>query len=198
MRGVFDYIIQPVGERYNNSVEVEEGKNLILNTEISNHEYINRAAKVLSTPLASETPLREGDDVIVHHNIFRRWYNIKAKEKNSRSYIDEDRYLAAPDQVFLYKRDDKWKALPGYTFVQPIKSKDDFSVDTEDPSFGIVVYSDGTFDEGELVSINPGGRYEFIIDNTRLYRVFNKFINARYERKGNEEAYNPRWAESSR
>ncbi len=40
MKPVYDYIIKPLGKRYNNSVEVADGKSLIVNTEIFNHGYI--------------------------------------------------------------------------------------------------------------------------------------------------------------
>ena len=36
-----DFIVSPIGNRYNNSVRVDD-KELILNTEIFNHQYINR------------------------------------------------------------------------------------------------------------------------------------------------------------
>ena len=35
-----DFIIEPIGNRYNNSVRVDE-KELILNTEVFNHQYVN-------------------------------------------------------------------------------------------------------------------------------------------------------------
>ena len=45
MKPVFDFIVEPVGERYNNEVEVGN-KKLVLNSEIFNHEFINRIGKV--------------------------------------------------------------------------------------------------------------------------------------------------------
>ena len=44
MNAYKDYIIEPIGDRYNNSVRVNE-KELVLNTEIFNHQYINRKQK---------------------------------------------------------------------------------------------------------------------------------------------------------
>ena len=41
MKSVYNYIIKPKGQRYNNSVDVGE-KSLILNTEIYNHQFVNR------------------------------------------------------------------------------------------------------------------------------------------------------------
>ena len=49
MKAPFDFIIEPKGERYNNTTKVGE-KNLILNTEIYNHQYVNREAIVKSIP----------------------------------------------------------------------------------------------------------------------------------------------------
>ena len=134
-----------------------------------------------------------GDEVIVHHNIFRRWLNVKGIEKNSRSYWKENKYLITGDQIYLYKRKD-WIAMPGYSFVKPLKSLDKFNVEKEKPLIGVIKYSDGTFNKEELVGFDPVSTYEFVIDGERLYRVLNKFITIKYEYQGNEEEYNPSWA----
>ena len=195
MRSVYNFVVTPKGERYNNKTKVGDSE-LILNTEIYNHQYINREAIVISTPIIGDTDIKSEDTVIVHHNVFRRWHNIHGEEKNSRSYFDEDTYLVSFDQIFLYKRDNKWKAPKGYCFVQPIKTTDEFNMDSEKPLTGIVKYSDGTVDVGDLVGFRPNSEYEFIIDDTRLYRDLSNFITIKYEYQGNEETYNPSWAQS--
>jgi hypothetical protein len=86
--------------------------------------------------------------------------------------------------------------MPGYSFVQPIKSDNKITNDTEKPLVGIIKYTDGTFNIGDLVGFTPNSEYEFIIENKRLYRVLNKFITIKYEYQGNEEEYNPSWAQS--
>ena len=187
-----DFIIEPIGNRYNNSVRVDE-KELILNTEVFNHQYVNRKAKVIATPLLFESSVNVGDEVIVHHNIFRRWHDVKGRERNSRSYWKEDKYIISEDQIYLYNN----KAMPGYSFVQPIKSNNKLTNDIEQPLVGIIKYTDGAFDINTLVGFTPNSEYEFIIEGKRLYRVLNKFITIKYEYKGNEEEYNPSWAESS-
>jgi hypothetical protein len=199
MKAYKDFIISPIGYRYNNSKKVGD-KNLILNTEIFNHQYVNRKAKVISTPLLFNSPVKVGDEIIVHHNIFRRWHDVKGREKNSRSYWKEDKYIISEDQIYLYKQNKKWKAMPGYSFVKPLKSTSKFNTKKEKPLVGIVKYSDGTFNNfytKELVGFTPNSEYEFIVDGQRLYRVMNKFITIKYEYKGNEEEYNPSWAQSS-
>ena len=129
--------------------------------------------------------------------MFRRWYDVKGKEKNSRSYFDENTYLITQDQIFLYKRHWKWRASKGFCFIQPLKTKDQFNIDTERSLIGIVKYSDGTVKEGDLVGFKPSSKYEFVIDGERLYRVLSNFITIKYEYQGDEEEYNPSWAQSS-
>jgi len=192
MNAYKDFIVAPIGERYNNVKRVDD-KELILNTEIFNHQYVNRKAKVIATPLLFESPVNVGDEVIVHHNIFRRWTDVKGREKNSRSYWKEDKYIISQDQIYLYNN----KAMPGYSFVQPIKSNSKLDNNTEQPLIGIIKYTDGAFDINALVGFTPNSEYEFIIEGKRLYRVLNKFITIKYEYKGNEEEYNPSWAKSS-
>jgi hypothetical protein len=195
MKAPFDFVIEPKGNRYNNTKKIGD-KDLILNTEIFNHQFVNREAIVKSVPTAFETEIKPGDTIITHHNVFRRWYDVKGNEKNSRSFFNENTYLIKEDQIFLYKRKNEWIAPKGYCFVQPIKQKDKMSVDLEKECVGIIKYTDGTFDKENLVGFTPFSKYEFIIDGKRLYRVMTQFITIKYEYQGNEEEYNPSWAES--
>ena len=195
MKSVYNFVVTPKGERYNNKKKVGD-KELILNTEIYNHQFVNRTAIVKSVPIVGETDIKPGDEVIVHHNVFRRWHNVKGIEKNSRSYFNESIYLIAPDQIFLYKRDDEWNCPKGYCFVKPLKAIDQFNIESEKPLQGIVKYSDGTVKVNELVGFRPNSEYEFVIDGERLYRVLSNFITIKYEYQGDEEEYNPSWTES--
>ena len=197
MKSVYNFVVTPKGERYNNKKKVGDSE-LILNTEIYNHQYVNRIAIVKSIPLIGDTDIQPKDEVIVHHNVFRRWHNIKGIEKNSKSFFDEYTYFINHDQIFLYKRNEKWIAPKGYCFVKPLKAIDQFNIESEKPLQGIVKYSDGTTKVNELVGFKPNSEYEFVVDGERLYRVLSNFITIKYEYQGDEEEYNPSWAESSR
>ena len=193
MQSVYGFVIKPKGERYNNSKKIGD-KSLIINTEIFNHQYVNREAIVLSCPMVGEDlGIKPGDTVLVHHNVFRRWHDIKGVERNSKSFFDENTYIVQQDQIFLQKNNNTWTAPKGYCFVQPIKDVDSYNLDAEKPLIGIVKYTDGTVDRGDLVGFRPGSKYEFIVDGKRLYRVLSNFITIKYEYQGNEEEYNPSW-----
>ena len=197
MKAPFDFVIEPKGNRYNNTTKVGN-KDLIINTEVYNHQFVNREAIVKSVPTAFKTEIQPGDTIITHHNVFRRWLDVRGKEKNSRSYFDENTYLVKEDQIFLYKRSNKWRAPKGFCFVQPIKQRDKLKPGEEEECIGIIKYTDGSYKKGDLVGFTPFSTYEFIIDGKRLYRVMTQFITIKYEYEGNEEEYNPSWAESGR
>lgn len=200
MRSIFSFIVEPKEERYNNKKQIGDSE-LILNTEISDHRYISRNAIVLETPLAEKTDIKKGDEVIVHHNVFRRWYDVRGKEKNSSSYFEEDKYFITTDQIFLYKRKNKWHAPKGFCFVKPLKSKNKFDTNNERPLVGVVKYVDKALEKngikaGTLIGFTPSSEYEFIIEKERMYRVPTNSISIKYEYQGDEVEYNPSWLQS--
>jgi len=193
VKSVYNFVVAPLNSRYNNTKKVGD-KELIVNTEIFSHQHVSREAVVKEIPTVGDTDIQVGDIVIVHHNVFRRWHNVKGIEKNSRSYFNEDTYLISSDQIFLYKRDSVWKPQKGYCFIKPVVSTDKYSIDKEKPLTGIVKYSDGTVGQGDLIGFRPSSEYEFIIDGEKLYRVLSNFITIKYEYQGDEKEYNPSWA----
>lgn len=198
MQGVFSFIVEPKESRYTNIKETENGK-LILNTELQNHQYVSRHGIVKAIPLAKETDIQVGDEVIVHHNIFRRFTDIRGTQKNGKAYYDENTYIVEDDQIFLYKHDGKWKSPVGYCFVKPLKSKNIFATDHERPAIGFLKYADeslakNNIQAGSLIGFTPGSEYEFIVEGQRLYRVPTNLITMKYECKGDEEEYNTSWA----
>ena len=55
MNSLFDFIVEPYGQRYNNQVKVGD-KSLIINTELENYKSVNNIGKIVSVPLAYKTP----------------------------------------------------------------------------------------------------------------------------------------------
>jgi hypothetical protein len=196
MQSIYNFIIKPKNKRYNNTKQIGE-KELLINSEISDHRYVSRNGIVLSKPILEAGEIQKGDEVIVHHNVFRKWYDIRGNEQNSKSYYENNKYFVTLDQIFLYKRDNKWHAPKGYCFIKPIKSNDILLNEKEIPLRGIIKYVDKQLDninKEDLVGFTPDSEYEFIVDGERLYRVPTNSISIKYERQGNEEEYNPSWA----
>ena len=195
MQSLFNFIVKPKNERYDNKKYID-GQELLLNTEISDHQYVSRVGIVTATPKSEKTEIQVNDEVILHHNVFRRWYDVRGKEKNSRSYYKEDEYFVASDQIFLYKRNGKWQAPKGFCFVKPILSNNILLNEKEIPLRGIIKYVDkelNDIEKEDLVGFTPSSEYEFIVDGERLYRVPTNSISIKYERQGTEKEYNPSW-----
>jgi hypothetical protein len=195
MKGVFDFLVTPKEGRYINTKTIGD-KNLILNTELQNHNFVSRIGVVLAVPGDNNTDIKVGDEVILHHNVFRRYRDVRGVEKNSRSYYEDGMYFASPEQIYAYKNKSKWTPLSGFNFIKPIKETKMFSSDFEKPLVGVVKYKDPMLEsvkEEDLIGFKPGAEYEFIIDNQKLYRVPTNLITIKYEYQGNEEEYNPSW-----
>ena len=62
MRSLYDFIVKPFKERYNNTKEIG-GKELIVNSSIENHIFVSKKAVVVSTPAAYNTKVKIGDEV---------------------------------------------------------------------------------------------------------------------------------------
>ena len=200
MQSLYSFIIQPKNGRYTNEVSVGD-KKLIINTTMDDHKFVNRVGVVMSVPLIGDTDLSAGDEVIVHHNVFRRFYDVRGVEKNSSSYFKEDMYFCYYDQIFLYKHKNQWKAPGNFCFVKPIlkKEKQIISDEKEQKRIGILKYGNSSLEafkihEGDLVGFSPSSEYEFIIEEERLYRMRTNDITIKYEYKGDEVEYNPSWA----
>jgi hypothetical protein len=198
MKSIFNFIVKPLGERYENSITVDN-KELLLNTKIESFKSVNNVAVVISTPLAFKTEIKKGDLIVIHHNVFRRFYDIKGKSKNSASYFMDDMYFCNIDQIYLYKNDKKWIAFNDRCFVKPIKNNNHFKLNKERELIGILKYGNDSLNKlkinpGDLVGYTPNGEYEFIIEGQRLYCMKSNDIVIKYGYKGDEVEYDPYWA----
>ena len=201
MRSVYDFIIRPVGERYSNELKVSD-KKLILNSKIESHKFVNNIAEVVSTPLAVTTPVKVGDEVLVHHNIFRRYYNIKGEEVNSSKYFKDNMYFCQLDQIYMYKHIYSWNTFNNRCLVAPVVNKDDLYSSKDKKHIGILKYAnkslkDKNVDVGDIIGFTPNSEFEFIVNNELLYCMKTKDIVIKYEYEANETQYNPSWAKSS-
>ena len=201
MRSLYDFIVEPLGEKYNNEIKIGD-KSLVINTKIESWTFVNRLAKVIEVPLAFKTKINKGDTVVIHQNVFRTFYDMKGKKKVSRSWFKENLYFLSLDQIYLYKNNKGWNTFANRCFIQPIKNNDDFNVDKEQKLKGILKYGNSVLknsniNEGDLVGFKPNREWQFLVDDDRLYCMESNDIVIKYEYEGNEEKYNPSWTSSS-
>ena len=194
MKSLYQFIIKPLNKRYDNTKKIND-KTLIVNTSIEDHQFVSKKALVVATPAAYATEINIDDELYVHHNIFRRYYDIKGREKNSSTYFKDDLYFAYPDQIYMYNN----KSHLNYCFVKPILNKEYLEKRKEQPNVGILKYGNKFLEAlkikpGALVTFTPNSEFEFIINNERLYCMKSNDIALTHEYEGNEKEYNPSWA----
>ena len=202
MKSLFDFIVEPIGNRYDNEVKVGDNKSLITNTTIESFKSVSNRAVVLETPMALETDIKVGDIVVIHHNVFRRFYDMRGNQKDSRSKFIDNKFFCAPDQIYLYGKEGCWKSFGDRCFISPIVDTDSFTTDKERKLIGILKYGNSSLNAieinpGDLVGYKPDGEFEFVIDDERLYCMKSNDIVIKYEYKGDERKYNPSWSSGS-
>ena len=197
MNSIYHFIIKPLDKTYEN-VKLVNDKELIINSNIENHVFVSKKAVVVSTPAAYKTKIKAGDEVYIHHNILRRYYDMKGREKNSGTFFKDDLYFCAPEQIYMYNL----KSHLNYCFIKPLLNTHILKNRKEQPNVGIVKYTNNTLEAlgitpGTLITFTPNSEFEFIIDGERLYCMKSNDIALTHEYKGNEKENNPSWAESS-
>jgi len=193
MRSLYDFIIKPLGDRYENELKLGD-KTLVLNTKIESFKSVNNLAIVVETPKAFKTNIKKGDIIVIHHNVFRVFYDMKGVKKNSRSFFKDNLYFCAIDQIYLYKNTGDWKSFGDRCFVMPLKNKDSLRIDKEQKLIGILKYGNKSLDAlkinpGDVVGFTPNSEWDFIIDDQRVYCMKSNDIV-------NEVEHNPSWAKS--
>ena len=197
MKSLYSFIVKPLNERYDNIKKVDD-KTLIINTGIENHRFVSKKAAVVSTPAAYTSKIKVGDELYVHHNIFRRWYDQKGNERNSSTFFKDNLYFVSPEQIYMYNL----KPHLDYCFVKPLKNQNLLENRKEQPNVGIVKYTNNALEAigitpGTLITFTPNSEFEFVIEGERLYCMKSNDIALTHEYQGNEEENNPSWAKSS-
>ena len=183
MRSPFYFIAKPVnGKRYDNTKEIG-GIDFIVSTSEEDHKFSNRFAEVVELPLQYKGPIEIGDTLLVHHNVFKFYNDMKGRQKSGKSFFKDDLFFIETEQFFMYKRDDKWYSYDRYCFVKPIAATESYIKKpfSEEPLMGIMKYPNEYLltqgiKEGDLVCFSPDSEYEFTVDEEKLYRMFDHQI----------------------
>ena len=122
---------------------------MIVNSDLSNHMHVNRFAEVIETPSHYKGEIKKGDTLVVHHNVFRIYYDMKGRPRKSPNYFKGDVYIIDPYQFYLYHDGNKWHSVDNYCFVKPMELENKYL----------------PIDEMHITeAINPYGLTKFIVE----------------------------------
>ena len=183
MRSPFQFIVRPrEGRRYDNTVDWE-GAEFITSTSEEDHSASNRYADVVQVPLAYSGKIKVGDTLLVHHNVFKFYNDIKGRRKSGKSFFKDDLFFVDNDQFFMWYDGEKWNAHDRYCFIEPVDVEESYLYKpiSREPLIGVIrhpnkyLLSQG-INEGDKVSFTPDSEYEFNVDGIKMYRVYDHQI----------------------
>ena len=183
MKSPFYFIVKPLGgKRYVDTKEIQ-GVEIITSTSEENHMASNRQGVVVSAPIGYTGEIKTGDILLVHHNVFKYYNDIKGRQRSGKSFFKDNLFFIEQDQFFMYKQDGMWHCHDRYCFVQPVPKEDSFisKLGTEEPLIGIMKYSNDYLSSqgvnpGDRVCFKPDSEYEFMVDDEKLYRMYDHQI----------------------
>jgi hypothetical protein len=179
MQSPYSFIVTPFNDKRYDNTKTYGKVDFITSTSEEDHSVANRYAIVVATPINYTGPVKEGDTLLVHHNVFKFYNDMQGRRKSGKSYFKDNLFFVDPDQFFLYKQDGQWKGYNKYCFIKPAPVKDSYikkSI-TEEPLYGTIKYINDQLlsmglNVGDEISYQPESEYEFDVDGERLYRMF--------------------------
>lgn len=195
MKSPHAFIVKPLnGRRYDNIKKIG-GIDFITSTSQEDHMASNRYAEVVELPVDYIGEIQKGDTLLVHHNVFKIYYDMRGRDKSSGNFFKDDLFFVGDDQYFLYKHNDKWFTHSKYCFIKPIETKDSIirKPGTEEPLMGIIAYInqellDLGLNIGDEISFEPDSEYPFYVDDEKLYRMFTNNITIKWNQTKSNNA----------
>ena len=87
MRSPFYFIVKPLDDkRYTNTKDID-GMEFITSTSEENHMASNRQGVVVATPIGYDGEIEVGDLLLVHHNVFKFYNDMKGRQKAARVFL---------------------------------------------------------------------------------------------------------------
>jgi hypothetical protein len=183
MKSPFYFIAKPInGKRYNNTKDIG-GIDFIVSTSEEDYKFSNRYAEVIEVPLGYKGNIEPGDILLVHHNAFKFYNDIKGRQKSGKSFFKDDLFFIETEQFFMYKKNNVWHSYDRYCFVKPISATESYIKKpfSEEPLMGIMKYPNDYLlskgiKAGDSVCFAPDSEYEFDVDGEKLYRMYDHQI----------------------
>lgn len=103
MQSPFQFIVRPRDAKQYDNIRKYGDVDFIVSASQEDHKFSNRYAEVVSVPVQYDGPIKPGDTLIVHHNVFKFYYDMYGRQKSGKSFFHDDLFFLDEDQFFMYK-----------------------------------------------------------------------------------------------
>ena len=183
MRSPFFFIVKPENNRRYDNTKNISGVEVITSTSEEDVRFSNRRGIVQELPLGYDGPIKVGDTLLVHHNVFKFYNDMKGQRRSGRSFFKDNLFFIEPDQFFMYHDGKDWNAYDRYCFVEPIDVENSYIYKNikEEPLMGLMLYPNDYLKSkgvksGDKVAFKPESEYEFYVDDKKMYRMYDHQI----------------------
>jgi len=153
-----------ISDKFNLSVSVED------------HNFTQRIAEVVSTPIGYVGDVEVGDLIVLHHNTFRIQYNNRGVPLESKYHIEDNLFYVEKELCYmvLKKNTQEKIALAPFCFIEPTYANDKYEGYKENEQICILKYKNkemNQFNNGDVIGVKKDSEYEFNIFNEKLYMI---------------------------
>lgn len=186
LQSPFKICIKPKGgNQYINELKIGDTE-IIINISIEEAEDVQRIGTIVSLPFHYSGELKVGDDVIVHHNVFRITFNDKGIPMQSDFHFKDDLFFIGNDLIYMFIRDGKVNAYNDNVFVEPIHYEDYWEGPKLLERQGIVKFTNEKLKsigvvENSKIHFRKFCEYSFHIFGMHLYKMTNNRIMAKID-----------------
>jgi len=170
MRSPENFIVTPKDKKYNSITKIA-GTEFVTSTSIEDAKDVSKEAIVVNVPLGYEGIIEVGDEVLIHHNIFRDYYDHNGKMKHSRAFLYDGLYSVIPEELFLIKKQGSWIANLDYCFVKPILDDTISVLDVGNLQHTGTIFISNLHETEAPIGFTPESEYEIEIDGQLYYRM---------------------------
>ena len=174
MNGNLFFLVEP----YGGSNFVIKEDNIIVNVSIEDASFTNRLGVVKFLPTDYKGDIKVGDILVVHHNVFRTYYDQQGNKKESFNHIKDNLFFVEKEKIYMViKEDGEQIAFENNVFVEPIVEQASFfEMEKEVERVGKIYLSNDSLkkegiDKGDLICFANDSEYGFIINKKRLYKM---------------------------
>lgn len=165
MKSPHYFIIKPYGEKHISKKKID-GFEFIVNDSIDDHNYVNRIAEVVSTPVNYNGIIEPKDLVVVHHNTFRKYRTQMGKMIESKKHIKNDLFYT--ENPFMVIKNGNKISIDPYIFLKQEENDNEFDTNSKHNNLGVVAVNSKKQEEiglskGDKVFYENFRNYEFDI-----------------------------------
>jgi co-chaperonin GroES (HSP10) len=178
-----NFIISPKDGKEFNNTAIVEGIEMITSTSIEEAVDVNRFGIVKAIPINYKGNVQVGDEVVVHHNVFRSAYDHKGVIVKSHNHIKDDLYWVQESLVYMIVRNGFKQACTGFVFIEPENEEDYYLGHVEKAHTGTIKYGNENLnlkglEQGQKIAFKRNCEYPFEINGEKLYLMMDKRITA--------------------